>query len=471
LMLSQAMLSPGPVGPFQVQSSMLSPHLCSFQGSTFPPGAGMDPVLRWRASALPARPQDDLWRRATHGRRPCSVALADSPFDASLPETDAVQQQVACACQSLAAMIWSAARRSVAIQVCLSSVASLLLLFGVHVQANLLAASGLEGGFWMWRERATSGVAAAAVSMLLSLVHAIWCHGLTVAAVSLNLHALALSGKAPAGQAPADPEAQASGKGHADLTSFEALLTRCRKIEASCGIQSFIATSGALLAALGAMQVVALVGARALLQAPVIEFWLTNPALRIQVIVRWILHTLASFAWAFACWRHTQACLTRRNRMPGARPHRHRLQFRPSPLACWRSHAASLGSDTVSQRRIIGSKTGLNARQPRLSAKACAHRGAETLCRAQVLTRSQAMVSAHLMTCMKPPANTNGSALPNQFERGCDQGSTLGGVGWPVLAVAIFRPHLLVRARPSTACRQVAICCTACAVPRLIRAA
>ncbi len=137
----------------------------------------------------------------------------------------------------------------------------------------------------MWRERATSGVVAAAVSMLLSLVHAIWCHGLTVAAVSLNLHALALSGLAPPGpDALSGP--QVFRKGHADLASFDALLQRCRKIEASCGMQSFIATSGALLAALGAMQVVASVGARALLQAPVIEFWLTNPSVRIQVIVR-----------------------------------------------------------------------------------------------------------------------------------------------------------------------------------------
>ena len=174
-------------------------------------------------------------------------------------------------------MIWSAAKKSLSAQIVLSGVAGLLWWLGATVQANILAASGLEGGQVVWK-MVTSGLAAAAMSLVLSLAHAVWCYGLVVAAVSLNLHALALV------NVSSNPE---RGRGFLkkELTSdgVGALLVRCRKIEDSFAWHSIIAASGALLAAIGALQVLGIVAARCLVQAPVVEFWLTNPAVRIQV--------------------------------------------------------------------------------------------------------------------------------------------------------------------------------------------
>ena len=177
-------------------------------------------------------------------------------------------------------MVWSAARKSLSAQLVLTSAAGLLWWLGSAIQANILAASGLEGGHVVWKA-VSSGLAAAALSLLLSLVHAIWCYGFVVAAVSLNLHALALTAQAP--PAPATRRGMLLEKTELKSDGVGALLARCRKMEESFAWHSFIAASGALLAAIGALQVMAVVGARCLVQAPVMEFWLTNPALRIQV--------------------------------------------------------------------------------------------------------------------------------------------------------------------------------------------
>lgn len=282
LLQSSAGVAAGEIGltPHRQLQAFVFSHLCCVQVKRRDPLEWISLTDTCRRSSALLTCKGYLQRKAK-GQRRYVLALADSPMDAA-PRRDLFQDRakIACACQSLAAMIWSAARKSVSAQLVLTSAAGLLWWLGLAIQANILAASGLEGGHVVW-EAVTSGLAAAALSLLLSLVHAVWCHGFVVAAVSLNLHALALTAQAPPapttrrGMLPEKTELKSDGVG--------ALLACCRKMEESFAWHSVIAASGALFAAIGALQVMAVVGARCLVQAPVMEFWLTNPALRIQV--------------------------------------------------------------------------------------------------------------------------------------------------------------------------------------------
>ena len=193
---------------------------------------------------------------------------------------------VTAAVRSLAALTWSATRRAICLQLLLSIVGALCLWVSLSIFSSLHTAagwSGLAATFHL----ATSGMPAAALSLLLSVFQMVWCVGLSSAAVSLNL-------RAHEAEKPED------------------LLLAARKMHKSFDVHTGIAVAGAVLAVVGAMQVVGAVGIRAALQQPAIEFWLTNPAIRIQATdlvvananLALLASHLAALASLFSCRFH-----------------------------------------------------------------------------------------------------------------------------------------------------------------------
>ena len=193
--------------------------------------------------------------------------------EAALRQLDTVTAAV----RSLAALTWSATRRAICLQLLLSIVGALCLWVSLSIFSSLHTAAGWSG-LAAALHLATSGMPAAALSLLLSVFQMVWCVGLSSAAVSLNLSAQA--------EKPED------------------LLRAARKMHKSFDVHTGIAVAGAVLAVVGAMQVVGGVGIRAALQQPAIEFWLTNPAIRMQatdlVVANANLALLASHLAALA---------------------------------------------------------------------------------------------------------------------------------------------------------------------------